>query len=438
MRNHVLLSALALGLLFSCSKNNRDEGKTEITTWKDGKRGAISITWDDASINQFRKAMPVMDALDIKATFFINTANIADSEIPAKHLGKPVADIIKETASVPTDKSNLFERASALRFIDMPGAVDAHNSAGSLYEDEKFDEAFKVVDDAYAKVRKLKAKPTETAGGVSSERITWDEVRKFAANGHEFASHTISHPRLSVLDEKNMLYELEKSKEEIAKQLGPEHTFSAECPFGTENQRVMDYALKIYPALRNRMPEPFLAEINRGNNDVPGMFHKPYIQWQRGPVTRTTMATMNSWVDTLLVRDNVWLVLTFHGVDGIGWEPKPHEDHAEYFQYMKDHSDELWVATFRDVTKYMRERISAKINTARNSDHLVVNLSHSLDRDIYNLPLTLRTYVPDGWKKVKVSQGKASSELTVSGDENGSFVQYDAIPNGDIIALSQI
>jgi peptidoglycan/xylan/chitin deacetylase (PgdA/CDA1 family) len=36
--------------------------------------------------------------------------------------------------------------------------------------------------------------------------ITWPEIKQFAANGHEFASHTITHPRLSVLDEKNMLY----------------------------------------------------------------------------------------------------------------------------------------------------------------------------------------------------------------------------------------
>lgn len=438
MRNSIVITTLAAALLFSCSKNNDTVGKTEITTWKDGKRGAISITYDDASINQFRKALPVMDALDIKATFFINTANIRDSEIPAKHLGRPVSEIMRETASIPTNKSNLFERASALRFIDMPGAVEAHNSAGSLYEREKFDDAFRVVDEAYAQARKVKAKPTETAGGVSSERITWDEVRKFAANGHEFASHTISHPRLSVLDEPNMLYELEKSKEEIEKQLGARHTFSAECPFGTENPRVMEYALKLYPALRNRMPEPFLAEINRGSEKTPGMFHKPYIQWQRGPLTKTTVPTMKSWVDTLLVRDNVWLVLTFHGVDGIGWEPKPHEEHAAYFRYMKDHEDQLWIATFRDVTKYMRERMNATINTAKKEDELVVHLAHSLDKDLYDFPLTLKTYVPDGWNRVKVSQGTANSEATVSTDDNGSFVQYDAVPNGDIVALSKI
>jgi len=36
-----------------------------------------------------------------------------------------------------------------------------------------------------------------------------------------------------------MLYELEKSKEDIISHMGAEFTFSAECPFGTEDERVM-------------------------------------------------------------------------------------------------------------------------------------------------------------------------------------------------------
>jgi hypothetical protein len=231
---------------------------------------------------------------------------------------------------------------------------------------------------------------------------------------------------------------LEQSKAELSQQLGPDHIFSAECPFGTENERVMGYALKVYAALRNRMPEPFLAEINRGNDDTPGMYHKPYIQWQRGPLTKTTVSMMKSWVDTLLVRDNVWLVLTFHGVDGIGWEPKQHEQHAAYFRYMKDHEDQLWIATFGDVTRYMRERMAAKISTDRKDDEFVVNLSHSLDKDLYNLPLTLKTYVPGDWKSVRISQGTESTEATVSSDAKGSFVLYGAVPNSETVTVSEM
>src|SRR5688500_18381563 len=181
-----------------------------------------------------------------------------------------------------------------------------------------------------------------------------------------------------------MLYELEKCKEEIEKELGPDHAFSAECPFGTENERVMEYAYKVHPALRNRMPETFLEEINRGNDMTPGMSNKPYIQWQRGPLAKTSVPLMKSWVDTLLVRDNVWLVLTFHGVDGIGWEAKPHEELQEYFEYMKEHEDRLWIAPFGDVTKYMRERMAANTDVQQSDDAIVVKVGHTLDKDLYD------------------------------------------------------
>lgn len=56
----------------------------------------------------------------------------------------------------------------------------------------------------------------------------------------------------------NILHELRRSKEDIEHFLGPYHTFSVECPFGTEDERVMPYLFEVYPAARNRMPEPWL------------------------------------------------------------------------------------------------------------------------------------------------------------------------------------
>lgn len=437
MKSYTALSLVILLLSFGCDNRQDNTGRTEITNWKDGKNGAISITYDDASINQFRKALPIMDTLGIKGTFYINTAHIRDGEIPPKFIGRPVEEIIRETATEPTHQSNLFERASALRFIAVKGAVEYHNNAGSLYENEKYDEAFKVIDEAYAEARKQKSKPRAWQK-PSGEMITWAEIEEFAANGHEFGSHTISHPRLAVLDEKNMLYELEKCKEEIEKHLGPDHTFSAECPFGTENARVMKYAYQVHPALRNRMPELFLEEINRWNDMTPGLSNKPYVQWQRGPLTATPVPLMKSWVDTLLVRNNVWLVLTFHGVDGIGWEAKPHEELREYFTYMKQHEDKLWIAPFRDVTKYIRERMAAKVDAKEREGEIAVALAHSLDKKLYDYPLTLKTYVPEDWNAVKVTQGERQVSVSPATDADGNFILYEAIPGSEEVTLSPL
>ena len=113
----------SFAILSGCAGKEEKAGESEIMNWKDGKNGAISITYDDASINQFRQALPIMDTLDIKATFYINTAHISDNRIPPKFIGRPIDEIIRETATKPTDRSNLFERASAIRFTGVKGAV---------------------------------------------------------------------------------------------------------------------------------------------------------------------------------------------------------------------------------------------------------------------------------------------------------------------------
>src|SRR5512145_3281828 len=90
---------------------------TTIEKWKDGKKAAVSLTYDDGSINQFTKALPIMNRLSIPATFFIITGQIPGSQYQGKFIGRPVDQIIAETATIPTNKDNFFERASAIGFL---------------------------------------------------------------------------------------------------------------------------------------------------------------------------------------------------------------------------------------------------------------------------------------------------------------------------------
>ena len=46
-------------------------GETRIARWQYGRKGAVSLTYDDGSINQFRVAVPIMNVLGFPATFFI-------------------------------------------------------------------------------------------------------------------------------------------------------------------------------------------------------------------------------------------------------------------------------------------------------------------------------------------------------------------------------
>ncbi len=440
MIKNLLIPAIILMLSSSAAPIQSQIGQTEITKWQYGKNAAVSLTYDDGSTNQFAKALPIMNRLQLPATFFIITGQIPGSQYQGRFIGRPVKAIIQETATIPTNQSNFFERASVVGFLGYEGTIAFHTQAGALIDAGKPAEAYKVIDDAYQKVRAGAFKPGYKPNQEVEEAkgVTWDKIRTYATQGHEFGSHTVTHARLAALDEANLRYELEKSKADILKQLGPAHTFSAEGPYGTENERVMEYALKIYPALRNRMPEPFLAELNRSSKEQPGTINKEYVQWQRGATTKTPLSLMKSWVDTVAAHQNNWLVLVIHGVDGIGWEALPSALLDEYFTYIKEREDKLWVATFGDVTKYLRERMHAKVQVNQKNNKLLINLHHNLDKKWYNLPLTLKTYVPPHWKTVHRQQGNRQQQLRSTQDAKGTFVLYQAVPNAQPVELSGV
>lgn len=432
-----LFIAVIICLCGHAAKGQDVTGKTTVAEWQYGKNGAVSITYDDGSYNQFKYALPVMERLGLPATFFIITGGIPGSKYHGQFIGRPVKSIITESATIPTNAQNFLERCSAAGYLGYKGTITYHTKAAGLYDEGKTEQAFKLMDDLYAKVRHGDFQPGyQPCDEVLQEKgSTWDDFRRDAAKGYEFASHSITHAGMPGLDSVNIVYELTKSKEEIRNQMGDKYTFSSEVPYGYENARVMKIAYKIYPALRNRMPEPWLTELDRPSRKTPAVNKKDYVQWQREINTRAPLPLMKSWVDTTVARQDTWLVLVIHGVEGLGYEARPVSLLDAYFQYIKSFHNKLWVATFGDVTKYMREREAVKVTTKLDNGKIKVALTHTLDRTMYNLPLTLKTYVFSDWKKAKVFQAGQSKILTVEHDDKGSFIQYQAFPNEGLLTI---
>ena len=81
------------------------EPRTEITKWQDGKLAAVSITFDDSTINQFRIALPMLNERGLPATFFVITGEIPDRRNRPMFVGRPIMEIIRESANIPTNET---------------------------------------------------------------------------------------------------------------------------------------------------------------------------------------------------------------------------------------------------------------------------------------------------------------------------------------------
>ena len=132
---------------------------------------------------------------------------------------------------------------------------------------------------------------------------------------------------------------------------------------------------------------------------------------------------------TLDQKQRVALRSGFLGIDSLGWEWTPIPKLGEYFNYIKERENKLWVATFGDVTKYMREREHANVLEEEKAGAISISLTHSLDQTMYDLPLTLKTYVPANWSKVNVTQGTSTQKVDVQHDEKGAYVLCQLKPN---------
>jgi hypothetical protein len=128
---------------------------------------------------------------------------------------------------------------------------------------------------------------------------------------------------------------------------------------------------------------------------------------------------MKAWIDTTMNHDNIWLVLVIHGVENLGWEPKTRAELTDYFSFMKTTEDELWIETFRDVTKYVQARQKTKVQSSLEDDKITISLASELDPTIYTVPLTIKTYIPDDWEQAKSSDQKT---LAIREDEKGKYV----------------
>jgi hypothetical protein len=353
-------------------------------------------------------------------------------------------EIIGESAKVPTNKDNAFERISLLYYLKgqrVPELREFNEQGlGRPLRTGDYAALGKTLDGFLAKLRETgvnyEVGPSKRPVGDRRYALTWDEIRRHAAEGHEFASHTITHPYMPVMDEANNVYELEKSTDDIREQLGPKHTFSVEAPYGIDDPRVKVPVTTRFPLTRNWVTDEFMDGFLRDDNRDPASGRKEYIQWQRGPLARTPLATMKEWVDRS-INHGFWLVLVFHGVEGIGWEGLTVDNMRAYYDYIKDHQSQVWIATFQDGGKYAREKVNAQVTSTHSGDTITVSVKHSLDPKVYDVPLTARTQIPSDWRVVRFSQGKDARWIPISREGGNTYALYRITPDGTPATLEK-
>jgi len=195
--------------------------------WSRLRRPAFAVTFDDGYADNAHEALPVLEALEIPAVFFISTGNIGATE----------EFWWDELERLVTGKSNYpvkFELEDPMHGRSWPTATVEERNA--MHRD-----IHRLTMKINAKQRTGWLKQLREWAGqdwaveAANRSLTEDELKSLAQNQWvTIGAHTVTHSRLSALSEEEQRYEIVSSKQRLEKLLERElNVFS--YPFGKRN-----------------------------------------------------------------------------------------------------------------------------------------------------------------------------------------------------------
>ncbi len=237
---------------------------------------------------------------------------------------------------------------------------------------------------------------------ADTTRMTWIQLKEMADKGHEISNHGWAHKNFG-------RFSLEEIKEDI-----------------TKNDSAIFVNIGImpttfcYPNNNKSNPEAveFVSENRVGTRTE-----------QRSIGSKSTPEGLDRWVETLIeTRD--WGVGMTHGLtygyDAFG-NPQRFWDHLDE---VKSQEDKIWVATFKDVAAYLKERENFTWKLEKKKDNIVITPELSLDKKIFTESLTMVIENPK-YRNITVKQENKELLLRILSDR----IMFDFDPFGGVIQI---
>ena len=216
---------------------------------------------------------------------------------------------------------------------------------------------------------------------ITSWNHNWEAYKKAAENGHEISSHTVNHPNLKEIDIETQTIELKESKKIIEKLVGQE-CVTLVYPYCDSGD--YDIAKKYFISAR-----ACSGELIDPNPD--DMFELSSIVIGNQTEYKTARDLNN--LAKKAYEEKKWLIFLIHGIDGDGgYSPIESFEFENHLRYIKSIEDLYWVATFKEVSKYILEANSLIIKETKNDERgIIIDVSCQYTTKITKLdaPITV-------------------------------------------------
>jgi peptidoglycan/xylan/chitin deacetylase (PgdA/CDA1 family) len=285
---------------------------------------------------------------------------------------------------------------------------------------------------------------------------TWKEFQAMSLDGHEIASHTVTHPDLTTLTTGDintsgtLLYELYNSKLTVEQKIPGPKCITLDYPYTTYNNNVINNTALYYEAARTGSDNPNDTSLSGSGFYTIGAKEEQF----NTPRNSTNddldeLADIENYMQTS-ISEGKWGMTMAHEVYPFNqianilaqgsWYPMSVEWLTSFCQYIKQKSDnnDVWVETMANVTKYMKEREQFKFNIlAQTSLQIQISGTTGLNNQIYNYPLTVDITVPSDWQKAIIIQGTKTDTVTISLSGTTAYARTKIVPDGSNITINK-
>jgi LPXTG-site transpeptidase (sortase) family protein len=271
---------------------------------------------------------------------------------------------------------------------------------------------------------------------TSRGEVPWATWRSLAAQGHEIASHTVSHQSLPGQSVSDITRELSESQSIINQNVYNQSCITIAYPLTETNSTVQAIAANYYVAARGGWMAGYPNYYQPGQDQ--------YGSWNTIDFTNVgsmlgdylDINTNNQelqWFNRALdnsAQRHAWYDIHFHEIND-----------ATIFGNILDYvqgKNLYWIDTFGNIARYMRERLNSTVQVVAETNseiRLQIVMDASLPTSLYNVPLTIRSTVPSSWGQVIVQQGTNTQTFTPVVEGSEKAVYYNALPNGGDVLL---
>lgn len=255
-------------------------------------------------------------------------------------------------------------------------------------------------------------RPGYDPGGMQG---TWDDFRTLHAEGHEVASHSVTHNRTMT----NYDEELGVSKEDIEAAIPGHLARTYASPWG------------------NDPPADTLAKYYISNRGVTGGINPANCINYSSTRTYTPHANGHFDPDRLLVpgRDSWdrsyrgWQVMFYHFVKA------PNDDIENgVLKPLYDNRDSIWVGRYCDVAMYAQSRDSHTLAVKSvTGSAIAFTLTDMMSDTLFDYPLTVKVRVDNRWNSCFARQNGRPIEATIVIHEGNKYALVKAVPDRGMV-----